>query len=71
MALNEGVLRIALRGKTFSQSESAAIVGSRYRLFKLIERGAVKAEKKPSNKQNGRWYCDAFDVIAHARVKGL
>lgn len=67
--LNEAILRQALKGKTFSQRESADIVGSRCRLFNLIEKGAIRAEKRPSNKQNGRWYCNAYDVIMNARIK--
>ena len=69
MNISDSVLRLALSGKTFSQRESSDIVGGRCRLFRLIETGKIRAYKKPADKQNGRWYCDAFDVIANADVK--
>ena len=39
------------------------------RLFRLVGSGAIRAEKKPANRQNGRWYCNAFDVLKHAALK--
>jgi len=56
-------LESSLRGITFSQRESERIVGSRVRLFKLIAAGKIRAEKRPSDRQNGRWYCNAYDCI--------
>lgn len=67
--LNEEVLKIALNDKTFSQREAEKIVGSRGRLFDLVGKGAIRAEKRPANRQNGRWYCNAYDVIKHASLK--
>ena len=64
--LNEEVLKIVLNDKTFGQREAATIVGGRGRLFRLVGSGAIRAEKKPANRQNGRWYCNAFDVLKHA-----
>ena len=58
--LNEEVLKIVLNDKTFGQREAATIVGGRGRLFRLVGSGAIRAEKKPANRQNGRWYCNAF-----------
>ena len=55
--LNEEVLKIVLNDKTFGQREAATIVGGRGRLF------------RPANRQNGRWYCNAFDVLKHAALK--
>lgn len=69
--LNEDVLKIVLNDKTFSQREAEEIVGSRGRLFKLIGSGGIRAEKIPSNRQNGRWYCNAYDVIKNASLKWL
>ena len=60
--LNEAILKIVLNDKTFSQREAEKIVGSRNRLFE-------RAEKKPSDRQNGRWYCNAYDVIKFACIK--
>lgn len=67
--LNEEALKIVLNDKTFGQREAADIVGGRYRLFKLVGSGAIRAEKIPADRQNGRWYCNAWDVIKHARLK--
>lgn len=64
--LNEGVLQRAMKGLTFSQREAEKVVGSRTRLFRLIGAGVIRAEKRPADKQNGRWYCNAYDVILHA-----
>lgn len=66
--LNENVLRVVLNDKTFSQRESEKIVGGRSRLFKLVGNGSIRAEKR-NNVQNGKWFCNAFDVIQYAMVK--
>lgn len=60
--LNEDILKIVLNDKTFSQLEAEKIVGSRNRLFELVGNGSIRAEKKPSDRQNGRWYCNAYDA---------
>lgn len=67
--MNEEVLKIVLNDKTFGQRESATIVGGRGRLLRLVGEGKIRAEKKPSNKQNGRWYCNAYDVLKFATLK--
>lgn len=66
--INEEILKIVLNDKTFSQREAEEIVGSRGRLFKLIGSGGIRAEKIPFNRQNGRWYCNAYDVIKWATI---
>ncbi|KAA3994723.1 hypothetical protein K0F82_12845 [Bacteroides ovatus] len=67
--INEEVLKIVLNDKTFGQREAADIVGGRGRLFRLVDSGDIRAEKKPTNRQNGRWYCNAYDVIKNATLK--
>lgn len=67
--MDEETLKIVLNDKTFSQRESESIVGGRGRLFRLVDKGLIRAEKKPANRQNGRWYCNAYDVIKHAQLK--
>jgi mannan endo-1,4-beta-mannosidase len=47
-------------------TEAARIVGGRARLVRLIESGEIRADKK-SVRQNGRWYCNAADVLRHCR----
>lgn len=69
--INEDVLKIVLNDKTFSQREAEAIVGGRGRLFRLVGAGHIRAEKRPADRQNGRWYCNAWDVIKYAKIKYL
>ncbi|MEA4886360.1 MAG: hypothetical protein VB063_06740 [Bacteroides graminisolvens] len=38
------------------------------RLKELIGSGKIRAEKR-TNKQNGKWFCNAYDVIKHASLK--
>lgn len=61
------ILQIALGGITFSQREAEKIVGGRTRLFKLVGEGKIRAEKR-ANRQNGRWYCNDYDVIKYATI---
>lgn len=51
--------------KTFGFRFSAAIVGGRIRLQKLIDSGLIRTEKK-SKSQNGKLYCNASDVLRNA-----
>lgn len=67
--IDEDVLKIVLNDKTFGQREAADIVGGRSRLFRLVGSGAIRAEKEPANRQNGRWYCNAYDVVKYASLK--
>lgn len=57
---------IAMEGETFSKDRAAKIVGGTKRLEELIARGEIVAEK-PSNVQNGKWHCNAADVLRHCR----
>lgn len=50
----------------FSKSISAKIVGGRVRLERLVGEGKVRADK-PSNTQNGKWFCNASDVLRYAK----
>lgn len=52
---------------TLSKSVSATIVGGRTKLERLVGEGKIRAEK-PTNAQNGKWYCNASDVLRHAKV---
>lgn len=66
--MNKDILQIALGGITFSQRESERVVGGRDRLFTLVGQGKIRAEKKPKDRQNGRWYCNAYDVIKYETI---
>lgn len=57
---------LAMADKCFCKTEAARIVGGRARLVRLVESGEIRADKK-SSKQNGRWYCNAADVLRHCR----
>lgn len=66
--MDEEVLKIVLNNKTFGRNEAADIVGGLARLRRLIESGLIRMEK-PTNKQNGKWFCNAWDVIKYAQLK--
>ncbi|WP_195630246.1 hypothetical protein [Bacteroides finegoldii] len=66
--LNENVLKIVLNDKTFGRDEAADIVGGLSNLKKLIEKGKIRAEKR-TQKQNGKWFCNAYDVLKYASLK--
>lgn len=66
--VNEEVLKIVLNDKTFGRDQAADIVGGLSRLVDLIEKGLIRAEKR-TNKQNGKWFCNAYDVIKYAQLK--
>lgn len=66
--VNEEVLKIVLNDKTFGRDQAADIVGGLSRLIDLIGKGLIRAEKR-KNKQNGKWFCNAYDVIKHAQLK--
>ena len=67
--VNEEILKIALNNITFSQREAEKIVGSRSRLFDLVGKGVIRAEKKDAKRQNGRWFCNAYDCVKFASVR--
>lgn len=66
--VNEEVLKIVLNDKTFGRDQAADIVGGLSRLIELIGKGLIRAEKR-TNKQNGKWFCNAWDVIKWAKLK--
>lgn len=58
---------LAMNDKTFGQREAAQIVGSRTRLLRLIGEEKIRAEK-PTKTQNGKWFCNAADVLRYAKL---
>lgn len=68
LMINEEVLKIVLNDKTFGRDQAADIVGGLSRLIELIGKGLIRAEKR-TNKQNGKWFCNAWDVIKWAQLK--
>lgn len=61
------ILRL-MNDKTFGLRFSASLVGGRGRLERLIVEGKVRAEKGNPNAQNGKWLCNASDVLRHAKI---
>lgn len=54
-------------GITFSKTEAMKLVGGKCRLDRLVEQGKIRVEK-PTRKQNGKWFCNAGDVIRNMKI---
>lgn len=52
--------------ESFGKDLSAKIVGGVKKLEDLIAAGAIEAHK-PNNVQNGKWFCNAAQVLRHCR----
>lgn len=63
--LLENIL-LVMSNETFCKDKAAKIVGGSKRLQDLIAAGEIMAEK-PANSQNGKWYCNAAQVLRHCR----
>lgn len=63
--LLDNILRI-MQGETFGKNKAAYIVGGKKRLIELIVQGKISSDK-PTNTQNGKWQCNAADVLMHCR----
>lgn len=63
--LLENILAI-MSDEYFSKDLSAKIVGGVKKLEDLIAAGAIEAHK-PNNVQNGKWFCNAAQVLRHCR----
>ena len=57
-----------MNSETFGLRKSERIVGGHARLIRLIEEGKIRAEKVNGAAQNGKWQCNASDVLRHARI---
>lgn len=55
-----------MSSETFSKDKSAHIVGGEKKLIRLIEAGKIESDK-PTNAQNGKWFCNAAQVLLHCR----
>ena len=63
----EVIYRI-MNGEVFGLKQASRIVGGQSRLMRLIEEGKVRAEKRNATAQNGKWMCNAGDVLRYARI---
>lgn len=61
----ENILAV-MDSEFFGKDLSAKIVGGVKKLEDLIASGAIKASK-PNNVQNGKWFCNAAQVLRHCR----
>ena len=62
--LNAIILMLQKHEIVFSKTEASRLLGGRGRLCRLIEQGKIRVEK-PTAKQNGKWFCNATDVISY------
>ena len=67
-AVKLDVIYRVMNSETFGLKTSTRIVGGRARLIRLIEEGKIRAEKVNSQAQNGKWQCNAGDVLRYARI---
>lgn len=56
-----------MNDKTFGWRFSEKIVGGRARLERLIVEGRIRAYKGNKAAQNGKWLCNAADVLFNAK----
>ena len=62
------VIYRVMNGEVFGLKKASRIVGGQQRLMRLIEEGKVRAEKRNTTAQNGKWMCNAGDVLRYARI---
>ena len=63
----ETIYRV-MNSETFGLRKAEKIVGGRTRLLRLIKEGKIRAEKTNGQAQNGKWFCNAGDVLRYARI---
>lgn len=63
--LLENILAV-MANEYFSKDLSAKIVGGVKKLEDLIAAGKIEAHK-PNNVQNGKWFCNAAQVLQRCR----
>ena len=62
------VIYRVMNSETFGLRKASRIVGGQSRLLRLIEEGKIRAEKVNASAQNGKWMCNAGDVLRYARI---
>lgn len=63
--LLDNILRV-MSTESFGKDKAAHIVGGVKKLEKLISEGKIESDK-PTNKQNGKWHCNAAQVLLHCK----
>ena len=61
-----GIILTVMDKHFFGQREAAKIVGGIGRLQRLMEEGKIRYDK-PNDSQNGKWFCNAGDVLRYAK----
>lgn len=61
------ILRL-MNDRTFGKRMSEQLVGGRARLERLIVEGKIRADKVNASAQNGKWQCNASDVLRYAKI---
>lgn len=61
------ILRL-MNDRTFGKRMSEQLVGGRARLEQLIIEGKIRADKVNATAQNGKWQCNASDVLRYAKI---
>lgn len=61
----ENILNI-MDGFTFGKNDAMRIIGGEKKLKDLIASGEIEASK-PTEAQNGKWFCNAAQVLRHCR----
>lgn len=51
---------------TFGKNDAMRIVGGQKKLVALIAAGKIEVDK-PTNAKNGKWFCNAAQVLRHCR----
>lgn len=59
-------IMLAFDDVKFGKKLSAQLVGGIGKLENLIASGKIEAEK-PTNTQNGKWFCNAAQVMQHIK----
>lgn len=63
--LLDNILRF-FSSEIFGKDYSASIVGGEKKLISLMEEGKIESDK-PIKAQNGKWHCNAAQVLLHCR----
>lgn len=54
---------------SFGKVMASRIVGGRARLMQLIAEGKIEADKPNADAANGKWTCNAAQVLEHCRLE--
>ena len=67
--LLDNILRL-MSTETFGKRRSARYVGGMEKLEELMGEGKIEGDK-PTKKQNGKWHCNAAQVLLHSKCMNV